>query len=436
MAQHNSVLTNIDKGCAVASNNSFELWHKMSLLSQFTSSTANSAPFILQRVEVRPGGGQTRVYYFNELVHEGVYGHQPLVNTEERLGSMYTDLNIDMVRKAVALPPENSWARAAAISPKGKTPDDEAREKLILFMDDVQSDAVMNHIMGNTSKFYSTTSLGGNSWRLINPIRVGFNLPSPPSHHINKDESKVDSDKNAVFDLAMLLEMRYQAEAVGIRPIDSRDSVYEGADYIVILSPPQMRQLMSDPKLKDYHLASMIRDGKKSLFIKGGSTILINGCLVTEDPRAGYGIKTDGTLYTNVRRAALLGANAVAIAVPSNIPHLDWGKSNGNNKASILFLKERHDYAHFLGLGAVTYLGVKKIGASSDLGVLIASTYSPSPKLQNASLSLLSNATDYNALTSYIQQEVGESDADYRQRVASTKDFLSEVDNNHKKKGS
>jgi N4-gp56 family major capsid protein len=196
---------------------------------------------------------------------------------------------------------------------------------------------------------------------------------APDATHIYRPNSKANDESLTTgdeFSLAHIDRMVARAKtfnsagggAVPVRPIR-----YKGGDYYVLFIHPF--QAFS---LRSNYNAGAWADLQKSKLFQGGSFLgIYNGVAIHESARVTNGVSSaTGAAVTNVRRAVLCGAQAVAMATGRD----DSGPEKMN------WVEELFDYNNQLGVAAGMIAGMKKTQFNGmDFGTVVFSTYAPQP---------------------------------------------------------
>ena len=214
------------------------------------------------------------------------------------------------------------------------------------------------------------------------PKYFGFNTPLKPTRHIWVDagNNNSDGDENlASDDIFSLKYIDYAVEmaktaASPIRPINVKGEGggqdIAGGKYVMYLHPHQVTDLRNDTgsgQWQDIQLAAMKGGEVSKNPIFTGALGMYNNVILKEANHITLGADntTTGTSVANVRRAVLLGAQAVAIAF-----------SKGGSASTMNWNEELLDHKRRLEVSTLSMLGMKKTKFdSADFGTVVVSSY-------------------------------------------------------------
>lgn len=192
---------------------------------------------------------------------------------------------------------------------------------------------------------------------------TGNNSAVAPSQYVYGGDatSEASIDSADVFSLTVIDKAVEKAGTMSpmIRPIK-----YQGEDvYVAFLHDYQVTSLRtntSSGQWLDIQKAALQGGSGKNSDIFTGALGMYNGVILHKWNR----IPTSST-GTNVKRAVLCGAQAMALA---------YGQDNGPNKFN--WVEKEFDYGNQLGVSAGCIFGMKKTRFNSvDYGVVVMSTY-------------------------------------------------------------
>jgi N4-gp56 family major capsid protein len=190
----------------------------------------------------------------------------------------------------------------------------------------------------------------------------------------NTSDDNIDSDD--IMSLNMIDHMRETAETLSspIRPINVEGN-YEaggtdisGGKYIMYLHPYQVTDLRTSTdtgQWLDIQKAAMMGGNTSKNPIYSDALGEYNNVILKKANHVTQGVASAGTAITTVRRAVLLGAQAVSLA---------YGKDGGPTTYN--WNEELLDHKRVLEISTFCIWGmVKNVFDSADFGVVVGSTY-------------------------------------------------------------
>lgn len=222
----------------------------------------------------------------------------------------------------------------------------------------------------------------GTTWSGNNRLFVtGHNVPPAPS------SDRILRAGGAATDQALTSSNTFTCDLIdyAIEAIDtSNQPIQRLADdtYDLYVSPQQLTDLKQDTTGKIQWFPMALARAT------GGDFDQINGymfntmpCLgeyagvnIYSAPRVAYGVSSaDSSVITTVRRAVLVGKDALTFASP-------FGGRPDDKSVPLKYFSQLKDYEYFKGLEGRMIYGLKKTVASnsSDIGVFVISTYAAS----------------------------------------------------------
>lgn len=236
----------------------------------------------------------------------------------------------------------------------------------------------------DTSVFYqlaganpTSFTLNGTTWSGANKLFVqGHNTPVAPStgrilrpNAAANDQSLTSSDKMTLDIVDYVLESNANSD----QPIE----MFDDNTFDLYVSPEQMVDLKQDTtgKIQWFNIElAKITGGKtnelEDMTYEGLPYAgMYSNVKIYQAGRVAYG-QNSGTsaVITTVRRAVLVGKNALTYASPFGSP---------DKASSLKYFSQLKDYDYFKGLEGRMIYGLKKTVASNsqDIGVYVISTY-------------------------------------------------------------
>ena len=207
----------------------------------------------------------------------------------------------------------------------------------------------------------------------------GHNTPTAPTTDRVIRPASVANDQSLGSSNIMALDLiDYALEKISNsdQPIERLD----GETYDLYLSPEQMVDLQqnSSAKIKWYDLqfnklagdqddATIEKSFKNGMICAGR----YRNVFIYEAPRIPNGISSaDSTLVANVKRAVLVGRDALSFASP-------FGGRPTDKDVPVKMFSQLKDYDYYKGQEARLLYGMKKMAPSNkeDVGVMVISTY-------------------------------------------------------------
>lgn len=209
----------------------------------------------------------------------------------------------------------------------------------------------------------------------------GHNTPTAPSSDriiraasAASDQAITSSDKMKLDYINYMVELNDNSD----QPIER----FDDGTFDLVMSPSQLTDLELDSAGKvqwlNYQFAK-ITGGQGNEFEsqwKNGMILVgrYKDVNLYSSPRVAYGVSgADSSVITTVRRAVLLGKNALSFASP-------FGGRMKDSTPPIKFFTQLKDYEYYKGIEARLIYGLKKTVPSngSDIGVMVLSTYAAS----------------------------------------------------------
>lgn len=238
--------------------------------------------------------------------------------------------------------------------------------------------SVFYHLAGSNPTSYT---LNGTTWAGANKLFVqGHNAPTAPT------ASRIVRAGNAATDQALTTANTMTLDLVdyALEKNDNSDQPIERFDdgtFDLFVSPEQLVDLKQDTSGKIQWFAielSKLAGGKESL-INGNDRMYDGlpalgtyaGVNIYSAPRVAYGLNSGtSAVITTVRRAVLVGKNALAFASP-------FGSQLNDSDTPLKYFSQLKDYDYFKGLEGRLIYGLKKVTPSNgeDIGCMVISTY-------------------------------------------------------------
>lgn len=221
-------------------------------------------------------------------------------------------------------------------------------------------------------------TVDGTTWSGANRLFVtGHNEPPAPSSDRIYRAAGVANDQSITTSGTMIMDyVDYALEAIdnSLQPIEMLDD----NTFDLFLAPAQYTDLKQDTsgKIQWFNMANARAAGGDSSQLDGmiydtmpclGQYGRVN---IYSAPKVAYGVSSaDSSVITTVRRAVLLGKDALTYASPFG--------SNPSKAAPLKYFDQLKDYGYYKGLEGRMIWGLKKTVAtnSSDIGVYVISTY-------------------------------------------------------------
>lgn len=220
-------------------------------------------------------------------------------------------------------------------------------------------------------------TLNGTTWSGTDKKFVqGHNTPVAPSASrivrpgvATTDEGLTSADKMTL----QLIDYALEANATSDQPLEP----FSDQTFDLFLSPEQVVDLKHDTtgaiQWFNIQLAKITGGMKNELeetVFKGMAALgQYAGVNIYQAPRVAYGVNSStSAVITTVRRAVLVGQNALSYASPFGRP---------TEKSAMRYFDELGDYTYFKGMEARMIYGLKKTVASNsdDIGVIVMPTY-------------------------------------------------------------
>jgi hypothetical protein len=235
--------------------------------------------------------------------------------------------------------------------------------------------AVFYHLAGSNPNSFT---LNGTTWSGANKLFVqGHNAPVAPSASRIIRAGAVANDQSLTSSHKMSLDLiDYALEKIATS--DQPVQAFDDDTYDLFLSPEQVTQLKHDTTsaIQWYNnQLAMVSGGMdndlQTLGMFKGLTSIGRYANVNlyQAPRVAYGVNAgSGAVITSVRRAVLVGKDALTYASPFGRP---------DEASAMKYADQLKDYGYYKGLEARMIYGLKKNAAtnSEDIGTFVISTY-------------------------------------------------------------
>lgn len=366
-----------------------KLWAKKDFLDVYKMSSFGlmremGAVMLAEELNNASAGDQITVAQTGILTGQGKGEGQTLVNNEEALSFSSDVMTINEFRHAVLVPNKGTIQQQRSYINYY----DRARESLRDFFVARYDSSLFNQLAGNTATTLvaDTTTYTGSARTLI----LGNNTATAPTSNrvvrpgtAANDQSLTSSDTftlDLVDDALVLAQTTYPT----IKPFD-------GGRFALFISPGQFRQLKRDAGSAIQYTQiglAMMTGGK----IDGNMILSANGFM--QKPVATYqsvdiyvsyrvadGVRSDTSArISSVKRAVLVGKNAIAFASPFAGGLIDGGQFEGSGSVPMEYKVEAKDYEHDIGVAVTSIFGMKKLvlssaGFTEDKGVIVIATY-------------------------------------------------------------
>lgn len=320
--------------------------------------------------ELRKEGGDCVTFSLRaQIMGRGVSEGETLKGNEEALQFLHDKLYINELNHAVSTKNKGTIDQQRILFSLR----DEAHKSLVDWYADRLSLMFFTQVCGYTAP---TMKFEGREIEL-DELYYGFNAPlAPSSRRIvrpeakTKDEDVKDLSKHS-FSLKLIDEAVKVAKLANpkIRPVRVGGSNV----YVMYLHPIQVMQLRTNTdtgQWLDIQKAAYSGSRAKNP-IFDGSLGMYNGVILRESEHVTHGVKSDGTVEENVRRAVLLGAQSAMLA---------FGAENQDTRYKLV--EELDDYQRVYGVAAKTIIGMKKTRFqmpgreqhAQDFGTVVVST--------------------------------------------------------------
>lgn len=234
--------------------------------------------------------------------------------------------------------------------------------------------SVFNQLAGFDPTSYTQN---GTTWTGTNKLFVqGHNTPVAPSTDrvvraggVATDQALTSSNKMTLD----LIDYALEKNDLSDQPIER----FDDDSFDLFTSPEQLTDLKHDTSGAitwfNYQLAKL--EGSKdnefeSQIYKGMVAVgKYADVFIYSAPRVAYGQRSDtSAVITTVRRAVMVGKNALTFASPFGKP---------TKKSSLKYFSQLKDYGYYEGLEGRMIYGLKKTKPSNgdDIGVMVISTY-------------------------------------------------------------
>lgn len=315
-------------------------------------------------------GDQITYDYAGKLTGFPVGEGGTLDGNEEALDLGNFTMSINVTRIGVLNPNDDTIEQQRTLVSFPKT-----TRKLIPSRHDELIDAsVFNQLAGFNPTSYTQN---GTTWTGANKLFVqGHNTPVAPSSDriiraggVATDQALTSSHK---FTLD-LIDYALEKNDVSDQPIER----FEDGTFDLFVSPQQLVDLKHDSSgaITWFNIQLAKIEGSKENQLEGGMYKGMPAAGQYADvniysaPRVAYGQRSDtDAVITTVRRAVLVGKNALTYASPFGKP---------TQKSALKYFSQLKDYGYYEGLEGRCIYGIKKTVASNseDIGVMVISTY-------------------------------------------------------------
>lgn len=207
----------------------------------------------------------------------------------------------------------------------------------------------------------------------------GMNTPIAPTTNRQIWPNGWTNDQSLTANDVMTLDMIDYA----LEKIERSDQMIEPLDgdtYDLYVSPEQLVDLQQNTVGKiqwfNIELAKIIGQNKDNMIENRFSNKMIcagkyRNVFIYSAPRVAYGVNSStSAVITTVRRAVLVGADAIAFASP-------FGGRVTDTDVPVKFFFQLKDYDYYKGSEARMIYGMRKMSPSNkdDIGVVVLSTY-------------------------------------------------------------
>jgi len=320
-------------------------------------------------------GDELTLDYLNKLTGIPVGEGGTMEGNEEAHNYGYFKMAMNTTRIAQAMPNKGTI---------------EQQRTLVDFPDSARKAIAKRHMeLLDTSLFYqlagadpTSFTLNGTTWSGANKAFVqGHNaVVAPSTSRIVRAAGRATDQALTVSDTMNfgLIDFALEKNASSDQPIESMaDGTYD-----LIISQEQLVDLKQDtstPVQWFNTTLAMIQGGNNDMlegnqFMTATPVGTYSGVNIYVAPRVAYGVRSDtSAVITTVRRAVLVGKDAVAFASPN-------GSTPSDSSAPLEYYSKTFDYDYKIGVEGRMIYGLKKIKASNaeDNGVIVISTYAAS----------------------------------------------------------
>lgn len=333
----------------------------------------------LKKEPAKNGGDNTKYNILSKLVGDGIGEGETATGNGETYGIYQDSLKINELLHLVT----NPVAGRNIIDQR--VPFDlqaQAKMQLSTWWAERKGKWFFNHVCGYTPANTLATGTGG-------PKYIGFNTVTAPSRQIwsagsaealttNTADEQLASGDDFKLEMIDAAVEKAITDTYPLRPINIKAG-NDGADleepkFVLYMHPRQETQLRisSGSLWKSIELAAIQGGNISKSPIYTGALGEYRNVILRRAIEVSPGVNSStGASIANVRRAVLLGAQAVGYA---------FGKNNGQN--SFKWHDEFKDHDRWVETSAMAISGMKKMtytigGSSVDAGVYVLSSYSP-----------------------------------------------------------
>lgn len=352
-----------------------EDWVNMGQRKAFGHLSNRGAIFTVEDFKGQKARGDTVTYdYTNKLTGIPIGEGGTLDGNEEALDLGSFSMAMNTTRIGVLNPNDDSIEQQRTLV----SFPDRTRKLIPSRHAELLDAAVFYHLAGANPTSYT---LNGTTWAGTNKLFVqGHNTPTAPttSRIVRAAAAATDQALTSANTITLdLIDYALEKNDNSDQPIER----FDDGTFDLFVSPEQLVDMKQDTtgKIQWYiNQQAVAAGGGKSLL--DGKDMMYDGlpCLgsyagvnIYSAPRVAYGLNSStSAVITTVRRAVLVGKNALAFASP-------FGSLASDDTVPLKYFSQLKDYEYFKGIEGRLIYGLKKIVPSNgeDIGCMAIVTY-------------------------------------------------------------
>lgn len=242
----------------------------------------------------------------------------------------------------------------------------------------------------------------------------GFNPIYAPSNHyavsggelVPIADNKAGEDSITREDRMSVAVLRRISATLGnscygrIRPLTKN-----AGRYVLFLHPTQVADLKADPEWTDVYVNAAAAGKDNPIFT--GALGMFDGIILREACELPNGLHQDGSINANVRRAVLVGENALTLVLSQHNCASKGGKIH-RIPFRILYSEADYNYKQYLGIAAIFGV-VKNRFNGKDTSVSVISTYADNARYTDADMNrrAIDEVDDFDTVMSTVSHNYG-----------------------------
>lgn len=281
------------------------------------------------------------------------------------------------------------------------------REILNWFSSLIFDSSFINQVSGNTaSRFldrYDNIVEMRPQYRGHNPVyapskhfAVKKGVLTPIANNVEGETGLSETDTMSVKVLREISAAIGNGTYMGMRPLDN-----DYGQYVLLLHPAQVADLKSDPDWQKNIVCADVRGKENRLF--SGSLGVFDGIILKESKLMPLGIRADNSLIANTRRAVLLGADALTLAI-GGFCMRDSSGSIHHVPYKIHYREEDYSHKKFLSMEVINGMAKNRFNGE-DLSVMVITTAAKNFRFNDGDLKDNIRVDDRHQSTSRSQDQ-------------------------------